>query len=308
MPPQTKGEFFSFPTVREPEIGDCGPRVARTEGRRKEGGWPGTLCNLVFSFIFRVININWFLSFLGLKLVKVEDHEVIGGKRKNEDLIENEMKKLKCEISREKCSEDENPREKRLKEVRSSLIQDLTSKLWNMTPVINFANPEEVEPPINSPKTVITPTRSFDSLLNLSEQESLAGDNADEREDNSEFEELKEVINYKAEASYRVKRSSSPSIEHVGIPTETTEYRTDSPGSVEVGIEIAEESLAEISGVEIKSGKENNVVEEGLEAEASVTAPVDTKEGSVDSSSLIKGKLGGGKKKKKKNSKAYKLL
>jgi len=306
MPPQTKGEFFSFPTVREAEKGDSGPSVARTELRRIERGWPGSLCNLIFSFLFRVININWFLSFLGLRLVKVEDQEVIAGKRKNEDLIENEMKKLKCDVPREKCSEDENLREKRLK--GSSLIQDLTLKLWNMTPVINFATPDEDESLINSPKKVITPTRSFDSLLNLSEQESLAGDNADEREDNSEFEELKEVINYKAEATYSVRSSSSPSIEHVGIPTETSEYRTDSPGSVEVGIEIAEESLAEISSVEIKSGKENNVVEEGLEAEARAITPVNPKDGTMNSNSLTKGKLGGGKKKKKKNSKAYKLL
>merc|ERR1719192_1791803 len=95
---------------------------------------------------------------------------------------------------------------------KSNLITDFTNKLWNLTPDINFSEDADVETFLPAPRKVITPTKSFDNLLNFefSEAETgsadhdlpkLEGEETDLIED---LEEVEEIINYNAEASYRV--------------------------------------------------------------------------------------------------------
>ena len=69
-----------------------------------------------------------------------------------------------------------------------------------------------------APKKVITPTKSFDNLVNVGlnepvdgpgEQPVLEEEDTDVMEDVEEIEEIEEVINYKAEASYKVREALS---------------------------------------------------------------------------------------------------
>jgi len=208
MPPQTEREFFNFSKAGETENVGKVPLMVTSKRQRRQS-MMRSLSSLIFSLMFRVLNINWFLGFFGLVLVKLEENDDVSiNKRKNEDLIENEMKRLKSEANGQ---DDENQMEDRLLTVRSSLIQDFKKKLWNLTPVINFSkDTEDVDETFeNSPKKVITPTRSFDNLLELSEAESFAGDHNELEElETGHEEEVGQVTSYTAEATYhRVERA-----------------------------------------------------------------------------------------------------
>lgn len=113
------------------------------------------------------------------------------------------MKRLKSEAG---CGDDDEEKLEQLKN-KSSLITDFTNKLWNLTPNINFSEDAEVETFLPAPKKVITPTKSFDNLVNLglSEPETVAADQPDlEGEEPDVVVEEEVVVNYNAEASYRV--------------------------------------------------------------------------------------------------------
>ena len=132
--------------------------------------------------------------------------EIPLNKRKNEDLVENEMKRLKSERG---CDDDEEIKMAQMRN-KSNLITDFTNKLWNLTPNINFSEDSEVETFLTAPKKVITPTKSFDNLLNLGLSEPETGPvdlpdlEGEETDVTEEVEDVEEIINYNAEASYRV--------------------------------------------------------------------------------------------------------
>ena len=213
MPPQTTEDLTSITGLAEPEtlvkpmtkMNPKGQPMPRMSGLRK------VVSNL-FERIIRFLNINWILGFVGLKLVKLEENadDIPLNKRKNEDLlVENEMKRLKSEAG---CDDDEEEKKQLLKN-KASLITDFTNKLWNLTPNINFSEDAEVETFQSAPKKVITPTKSFDNLLNcgLSETETGPADQPDmEGEETDVMEEVEEVVSYNAEASYRVQVTNIP--------------------------------------------------------------------------------------------------
>jgi len=204
--------------------------------QRRPSGVMRNVSTLLSCVMFRLLNVNWFLGFVGLELVKLEEteEEMTIRKRKNEDLVENEMKRLKSERSPQGKVEEEQRTE--MLGIKTNLIQDFKMKLWNLSPIINFSKEaedealstpsmnvitpsesfeadvksssnspidviipsdtvdDEVETILNSPLRVITPSKSFDNILDLSEAETFG-------EDQSEVEE---VINYNAVATYKV--------------------------------------------------------------------------------------------------------
>ena len=218
MPPQTTEDLTTImaPTETEMLTKPMMKKSPRCEGRQQQPGLMRIVSTL-FEWLIRFLNINWLLGFLGLALVKLEEdgEEIHLNKRKNEDLlVENEMKRLKSEAGCDDAEEEEMA----LLENKSSMITDVTSKLWNLTPNINFSEDAEVETLLPAPKKVITPTKSFDNLVNFGlndpadgpgEQPVLEEEDTDVMETVEEIEEIDEVINYKAEASYKVREALS---------------------------------------------------------------------------------------------------
>ena len=214
MPPQTTEDLTTImaPTETEMLTKPMMKKSPTCEGRQQQPGLMRIVSTL-FESLIRFLNINWLLGFLGLALVKLEEdgEEIHLNKRKNEDLlVENEMKRLKSEAGCDDAEEEEKN--------KSSMITDFTSKLWNMTPNINFSEDAEVETLLPAPRKVITPTKSFDNLVNFGlnepgddpgEQPVLEEEDTDVMEDEEEIEEIEEVINYKAEASYKVREALS---------------------------------------------------------------------------------------------------
>ena len=210
MPPQTTEDLTTIMGFPETEM-LTKPMMKKSptcEGRQQQPGLMRIVSTL-FESLIRYLNINWLLGFLGLALVKLEEdgEEIHLNKRKNEDLlVENEMKRLKSEAG---CDEDEEEKKQLLKN-KASLITDFTNKLWNLTPNINFSEDSEVETFQSAPKKVITPTKSFDNLLNLGLSEPETGPvdlpdlEGEETDVTEEVEDVEEIINYNAEASYRV--------------------------------------------------------------------------------------------------------
>ena len=218
MPPQTTEDLITIMGPPETEL-LAKPMMKMSptcEGRQSQSGLMRIVSHL-FECLIRYLNINWLLGFFGLALVKLEENgeEIHLNKRKNEDpLVKNEMKRLKSEAG---CNDAEEEKMALLKN-KSSLITDFTNKLWNQTPNINFSEDAEVETFLPAPKKVITPTKSFDNLVNVGlnepvdgpgEQPVLEEEDTDVTEDVEEIEEIEEVMNYKAEASYKVREALS---------------------------------------------------------------------------------------------------
>ena len=204
MPPQTTEDLINITGPLEPETTKPTLKMKPKQERRQSDLM--RVVSYLFESLIRVLNINWLLGLFGLALVKLEENadESSLNKRKNEDLlVESEMKRLKSEAG---CGDDEEEKLELLKN-KSSLITDFTNKLWNLTPNINFSEDAEVETFLPAPKKVITPTKSFDNLLNLglSEPETVTVEQPDlEEEEPDVVVEEEVVVNYNAEASYRV--------------------------------------------------------------------------------------------------------
>lgn len=189
MPPQTTEDLINITGPLEPE------RLGKPAVKMNPKGQPRQ------SGLMRIV--NWLLGLFGLVLLKLDENadEIPLNKRKNEDLlVENEMKRLKSESG---CDDDEEKKKQLLLQNKSSLITDFTNKLWNLTPNINFSEDTEVETFLPAPKKVITPTKSFDNLVNLGLSETETGP-ADQPDMEGEEEEEQQKVNYNAEASYRV--------------------------------------------------------------------------------------------------------
>ena len=221
MPPQTTEDLTNITVPPEPQsLGK--PMLKMNPTRHQQQHQPPPrqsglmrVVSYLFGSLIRLLNINWLLGLFGLALVELDTAEEIPlNKRKNEDLVENEMKRLKSE---RECDDDQESKMAMLKD-KSNLITDFTNKLWNLTPDINFSEDADVETFLPGPRKVITPTKSFDNLVNFGlnepadgpgDQRVLEEEDTDVREDVEEIEEIEEVINYKAEASYKVREALS---------------------------------------------------------------------------------------------------
>ena len=232
MPPQTAEDLINITGPPEPEMLGKPTLKMKPKQQRRQSGLMRIVSSL-FESLIRVLNINWLLGLFGLALVKLEENadEIPLNKRKNEDLlVENEMKRLKSEAG---CDDDEEEKKQLLKN-KASLITDFTNKLWNLTPNINFSEDAEVETFLPAPKKVITPTKSFDNLVNLGLNEPEAFFPADQPDLESEEPDVvveEEVVNYNAEASYRVLVNNTRNLQ-AEIP-ESTEEQT-----VEAAVEL----------------------------------------------------------------------
>ena len=215
MPPQTTEDLINITGPPEPQsLGK--PMLKMNPTRHQQQHQPPPrqsglmrVVSYLFGSLIRLLNINWLLGLFGLALVELDTAEEIPlNKRKNEDLVENEMKRLKSE---RECDDDQESKMAMLKD-KSNLITDFTNKLWNLTPDINFSEDADVETFLPGPRKVITPTKSFDNLLNFefSEAETGSADHdlpkleGEETDLIEEVEEVEEIISYNAEASYRV--------------------------------------------------------------------------------------------------------
>jgi len=216
MPPQTTEDLINITGPLEPErLGKPAVKM-NPKGQPSQSGLVRVLSYL-FESLIRVLSLNWLLGLFGLALVKLDENaeEIPLNKRKNEDLlVENEMKRLKSEAGGD---DDEEKKKQLLLKNKSSLITDFTNKLWNLTPNINFSEDTEVETflplPAPIPKKVITPSESFDNLLDLglsetetgpADQPDMEGEETDVSSVIVEEEEEEQKVNYNAEASYRV--------------------------------------------------------------------------------------------------------
>ena len=214
MPPQTTEDLSAITGPPESErlakpMMKMTTKRTQQQQQQPQSGQSGLMriVSSLFGSLITFLNINWLLGFFGLVLVKLDNADEIPlNKRKNEDLVENEMKRLKSERG---CDDEEENKMELLRN-KSNLITDFTNKLWNLTPNINFSEDSDVETFLPVPKKVITPTKSFDNLVNLGlsepetgpvDQPDLEGEETDVME---EVEEVEEIINYNAEASYRV--------------------------------------------------------------------------------------------------------
>ena len=200
MPPQTTEDLTNITGPLEPErLGKPAVKM-NPKGQPRQSGLVRVVSYL-FGWLIRVLSINWLLGLFGLTLVKLDENadEIPLNKRKNEDLlVKNEMKRLKSEAG---CDDDEEIKKQLLLKNKSSLITDFTNKLWNLTPNINFSEETEVETFLPAPRKVITPTKSFDNLVNLGLSETETGP---ANQPDMEGEEEEPKVNYNAEASYRV--------------------------------------------------------------------------------------------------------
>ena len=238
MPPQTAEDLINITGPPEPEMLGKPTLKMKPKQQRRQSGLMRIVSSL-FESLIRVLNINWLLGLFGLALVKLEENadEIPLNKRKNEDLlVENEMKRLKSEAG---CGDDEEEKLELLRN-KSSLITDFTNKLWNLTPNINFSEDAEVETFLPAPKKVITPTKSFDNLVNLGLNEPEAFFPADQPDLESEEPDVvveEEVVNYNAEASYRVLVNNTRNLQ-AEIPESTEEQTVEAAVQLDTNFKV----------------------------------------------------------------------
>ena len=108
--------------------------------------------------------LNWILGFVGLEIVKLEEaYERITRSKNNDGLDQNQNEKQLKSLETEECE--------RLTDLKYRLIQDFKKKLWN------FGTPAY---PVN----IITPSKSFDNILDMSELDSFVGEKSEEDSEN----------------------------------------------------------------------------------------------------------------------------
>ena len=103
--------------------------------------------------------------------MKLGDSERITNSKNQGGLDQNQNEKKLKSLETEKSPGEEKC--KRLIDIKYKLIQDFKKKLWNFAPT-------KVGTPIN----IITPSKSFDNILDLSESDSFVGEKSEEDSEN----------------------------------------------------------------------------------------------------------------------------